>query len=460
MAGQGKDGSVSPRILLVDDSADFRDIVDVFLQSKGVEVVTASTARKGEEAFSNTKPELVLLDVVLPDGSGVDLVSHIKGLSPSTPVLMVSATGETETIVNAIKAGASDYIQKSNDLEGLWLKIAELLQMQTIKSTEEELKGRNEYGAIIGKGPKARQLIQVISKVAHVDAPVFIRGESGTGKGLVAELIHSLSPRKKKPFVTINCPAIPENLLESELFGHEKGAFTGAIREKTGKFEYADGGTVFLDEIGDLSPELQAKILRVLQGHEFERVGGLKTLMADVRVIAATNRNIEKSIQEGHFREDLYYRLNVLPILIPPLRERKEDIPLLVNHFLAYFNRKNTKKFREISPEILADLTDYDWPGNIRELQSVIERAVVLGREPRLLRSDFSLNRPVPTRLAGTNPLASLRDLEYQALVRALEQTNGNIAKASRLLGIGRDTVYRHLKIHNIALKRSRSDLR
>ncbi len=449
---------MSPRILLVDDNPDFSKIVSVFLQSKGLEVVTASTFQEGEEAFLNTKPELILLDVVLPDGSGVDLVSRVKEISPATPALMVSATGETEIVVNAIKAGASDYIKKSDNLEGLWLKISGLLEMQRVKSTEEELERRGAYGGLIGKSYKMRQLIRIISKVAHVNVPIFIRGESGTGKGLVAELIHSLSPRREKPFVTINCPAIPETLLESELFGHERGAFTGAIREKAGKFEYADGGTVFLDEIGDLGPELQAKILRVLQGHEFERVGGLKTIHVDVRIIAATNRPIEKSIQEGRFREDLYYRLNVLPIDIPTLRERKEDIPLLASHFLAYFGRKNGKKFSELSPEILSDLTDYDWPGNIRELQSVIERAVVLGKEPALHRGDLSPHRTkTPTFQAGAGPWTSLKELEHRALVKALEQANGNIAKASRLLGIGRDTIYRHLRKHQITLKKDRS---
>jgi len=270
----------------------------------------------------------------------------------------------------------------------------------------------------------------------------------------VAQIIHAHSPRRDKPFVTIACPAIPENLLESELFGHEKGSFTGAIKDTPGRFEIADGGTIFLDEIGDLSPNLQAKLLRVLQNHEFEKVGGAKTLKVDVRIIAATNRNLEQAMQEKHFREDLFYRLNVLPIYVPPLRDRKEDIKPLAGHFVAYYSKKIGKRFSSISEQILEHLMGYDWPGNVRELQNVIERAVVLGKEPRLTVTDFILGIRQPDVPEKRGAFRSIRDLEFRALTDALEKAAGNISKAAKILGVGRDTLYRRMKKYNIGLKR------
>ncbi len=357
-----------------------------------------------------------------------------------------------------MKAGASDYVQKPIEFESLWEKISQLLEMRLERDTEKELVGLYGNGIVLGKSPQARQLIREISKVANSDATVLLRGDSGTGKSLVAEVIHSHSQRQEKPFVTVNCAAIPETLLESELFGHEKGAFTGAIREKIGKFELANTGTIFLDEIGDLTLELQVKILRVLQGREFERVGGLKTIRVDVRVIAATNRPLEKAIHEKRFREDLFYRLNVLPIYIPPLRERKEDIPLLIDYFFEFYCRKYNKKLEPFSPEVLEGLFNYDWPGNIRELQNVIERAIVLGRKPQISPIDFAISAsPSFSKVAVDEGFSSIRQLEHRTLLKALQQTHGNISKAARLLGIGRDTVYRRLKKYKIGLKQERN---
>jgi transcriptional regulator with PAS, ATPase and Fis domain len=302
-----------------------------------------------------------------------------------------------------------------------------------------------------------KKLVREISKVANSEATVFLFGETGTGKGLVAEVIHGLSRRRNQRLISINCAAIPASLLESELFGHEKGAFTGAIRDKKGIFELADRGTIFLDEIGELAPELQVKLLRVLQGQEFERVGGTRPIKVDVRIIAATNRNLEEAIAEGRFREDLFYRLNVLPITVPPLRERKEDIPILLNHFIREFSEKAGKKFEKLAPDIEEYLSAYPWPGNIRELQNVIERAVVFGKEPRFMTSDFNVAPPrytSTTAPVATSSVSSLKELELQLLMQALRQSGGNVSRAARTLGISRGTVYRRLERYEIGLKK------
>jgi two-component system, NtrC family, response regulator AtoC len=445
------------RVLIVDDDIDFSLLLAKHLRAKGLESSTAGTAREGKEVFREMDPDVVLMDVVLPDQSGVDLVKAMKSMNDEVPIIMVSGRGETQVIVDAMKAGASDYVQKPIEFNDLWEKTSQLFEIRRSKFTEKELDGFSGQASILGNSFKTKQLIREISKVANSDATVLLRGESGTGKSLVAEVIHAHSHRRDKPFVTVNCAAIPETLLESELFGHEKGAFTGAIREKEGKFELANSGTIFLDEIGDLSPELQVKILRVLQGREFERVGGLKTIRVDVRVIAATNRVLEKAIQERKFREDLFYRLNVLPLYILPLRERKEDIPVLARYFFDFYSRKYNKQFEEMPEDVVKNLSNYDWPGNIRELQNVIERAIVLGKGPQLILSDFIDSHSVAAQKPQNNEvLTSLKELEYRTLVKALEQTSGNISKVARALGISRDTVYRRLKKFKVGLKQSR----
>ncbi len=442
---------MAQRILIVDDDPEFVALIGKYIRSRGLDVSSAGSAQEAMDSIRDSEPDVALIDVKLPDRSGVDLVGEVKSINEAIPVIMVSGYGDPKLVVAAMRAGASDYVQKPVDHDELLRKIHEAIELHEDISIEKEL---DDDTILIGNSSQTKQLIRQIGKVANSDAPILFRGESGTGKSLVAEIIHAHSPRKEKPFLTINCPAIPEHLLESELFGHEKGSFTGAVRQKLGKFELADEGTVFLDEVGDLPMELQVKILRVLQGHEFERVGGLKTLRVDVRIIAATNRNLEQAIREGRFREDLFYRLNVLPLTIAPLRERKEDIPLLANHFLAYYSRKENKRFESIPQSIMDRLVEYDWPGNVRELQNVIERAVVLGKEPHLRLVDISIGgvspRPVPSR---PEAVTSLKDMEYQALVRALEQSGGNISKAAKALGIGRDTVYRRMRKHGIGLK-------
>jgi transcriptional regulator with PAS, ATPase and Fis domain len=303
----------------------------------------------------------------------------------------------------------------------------------------------------------------MVSLVAQSDIPVFLRGDSGTGKSFIAERIHKYSKRKGRPFVTINCPAIASTLLESELFGHEKGSFTGAIKAKEGKFELANGGTVFLEDVGCLTMDLQAKLLRVIQNKEFERVGGLRTIKVDVRIIAATNQNIEQDLKEGRFREDLYYRLNVLPIYVPSLRERKQDIPSLADYFLKLSSKKENKKFKGLSSEVIKFLQSYDWPGNIRELDNAIERAVLLGKEPELKVSNFSMSedskkgaqysKKATIRAKGTQPLTSLKDMERSDLEVALRESSGNISHAAKILGISRVALYRRMKKHRIGLK-------
>lgn len=461
----------SAPILIIDDDRIFALMVSKKFKDAQLSTEIAANASEAREKIQSNPPQLILLDLHLPDTSGIDFVQEIKKLLAHVPILMVSSSGDTSHVVKAIQNGASDYIKKPVDFEELLSKSKQLIGLHNMRLNEYKLEHPQDNCLMIGKSSQTRQLMRQISQVALSDATVLLRGESGTGKSLVAEVIHDLSTRKGKRFVDINCAAIPATLLESELFGHEKGAFTGAIREKPGKFEIAEKGTLFLDEIGDLPPELQVKLLRVLQGHEFERVGGLKTIKADVRVIAATNRNLETAIYESKFREDLFYRLNVLPIYIPPLRERKEDIPLLVDHFLKTYGEKSHKKFEPLSAEIIEQLCNYPWPGNIRELQNVIERSVVLAKEPYLNLSDFTgipltqqesahsghlIERAAPSTaqpLENFRVLKSVKEIEKNSLMEALANCQGNVSKAAEIMGLSRGTLYRRMKKYDIGLK-------
>jgi len=439
--------------LIIDDDKDFCSLLNKLLEKKGCEVLCLNDTINVISKINNFNPDVILLDVVLPTKSGITILEEIKQTEISAPVLMISNRKDSKLIVAAMKAGASDYIPKTADNNELWEKIKKLSEIQQLKSTETELKN---FSNIIGDSESTKNMMKMISKVTQTDAPVFLRGESGTGKSLIAETIHSHSNRKKGPFLTINCPAIPANLLESEFFGHERGSFTGAIRTKEGKFEIANGGTVFLDEIADLPMDLQVKILRVIQNKEFERVGGLKTIKTDVRIIAATNKNVEKAVKEGLFREDLFYRLNVLPVYIPSLRDRKDDIPMLVKYFFDLHTKRESKKFNPLSKEIIEMLQRYPWPGNIRELENIVERAIILGKEPELKIHDFpeNLNQKnfIEDRTYNDGPL-SLKDMEYKKMVDALKQCSGNISKAAKILDISRDTLYRRMKKHGIELK-------
>lgn len=452
---------MKPRLLLLDDDRDFVEILKQLFEASGYDCLAFYCISEAVSFFKNNRSsiDLLLCDVNLPDGNGIDFISKVKIKKPELPVVMVSAQGDTNLIVEAITRGASDYIVKPCNLDTVLSKIKSLIQINKRKQTERHLVDLGQNKRIIGKSPVIKNLIREMSKVSLSDSPVVLHGESGTGKTLFAEIIHENSPRKEAPFVTINCAAIPEHLLESEFFGHVKGAFTGAIADKTGKFEYANKGTIFLDEIGDMSLGLQSKLLRVLQGKEFEKVGGLKTIRVDVRVMAATNRNLEELIGKNLFREDLYYRLNVLPIYIPPLRHRKMDIEIFAQHYLGYYSRKLGKTFDPLSKDILGMFLEYQWPGNIRELQNIIERAVVLASPPALNKTDFLIqDSPMtnkdPGHKAQHGQIKDLKEIEKEALFNALEKTGGNVTRTAALLNISRDTVYRRLKKYKVGLKR------
>jgi DNA-binding NtrC family response regulator len=448
------------KVFIIDDDRDFCLLLTNSLEKKDCCVQCQHETKDVVKNIGVFKPDVILLDVMIPGKSGIEVLKEIKGLYPDTPIIMISVRKDPTLIVAAMSAGATDYIPKDVDNEELIKKIQKLQEMKVVLRTENKMKMCSE---IIGDSASASTLLNMIGIVSQSDIPVFMRGESGTGKSFIAELIHKYGKRKDRPFVTINCPGIPAALLESEFFGHEKGSFTGAIKTKEGKFELAEGGTIFLEEVGCLSMDLQAKILRVIQNKEFERVGGVRTIKADVRIIAATNQNIEQDLKEGRFREDLYYRLNVLPIYIPPLRERKEDISAFAERFLELSSKKENKKFNSLSSEVIKFLQSYDWPGNIRELDNAIERAVLMGKEPELKVSDFSIHLDVtkgaryssktltaPTR---ERPLTSLKEMERADLESALRDCAGNISHAAKALGISRVALYRRMKKHKIGLK-------
>ncbi len=454
------------KILAVDDDKDFCSLLAKKLEKKGALVNCLFDSLSITKKVLEINPDIILLDVMLPDKSGIDILTDIRKAKHNTPVIMISNRDDSKMVVAAMKAGASDYIPKTASDEELWEKVKKLSEIQTQKDAVGKIQNTS---SIVGQSYLVKNLLNLIDQVAQSEAPVFLRGESGTGKSLIAEAIHKTSSRKDGPFITINCPAIPGTLLESELFGHEKGSFTGAIKTKEGKFELADNGTVFLDEIGDLSVDLQVKILRVIQNKEFERVGGLKTIKTNARLIAATNSNVEKAVQEGRFREDLYYRLNVLPVYVPSLRERKDDIPVLVEYFLDLCSKRENKKFEPIAQDVLTALNEYSWPGNIRELENVVERAVILGKEPKLNLIDFSINKSFnqqqtfltapqlnilsPDNSPVNSVSVSLKDIEYRNLMEALNKTSGNISKTAKILGLSRDTLYRKMKKYGIGLK-------
>lgn len=378
--------STNHTILIADDEANIRRVLEALLQKKGYTVLTAENASKALEIAQRETIDLLISDLIMPDMNGVDLLKRVKALQPHCALLMITAYGTIRTAVEAMRMGAYSYITKPFDLDEIEATVKKALDDHGLVSEggtarREVRRATTKATHIIGKAPKVVELMRLLDRVADSRATVLIRGESGTGKELVARAVHERSARARKPFIAVSCAALPETLLESELFGHERNAFTGAAAQKPGRFELADQGTLFLDEVADIPPPLQVKLLRVLQEREFERIGGTKTLKVDVRLVAATNRDLEKLVADGQFRDDLYYRLQVIQLVIPPLRERKEDIPALVNHFLARYNRENGRKLREVDPEAMALLMGYRYPGNIRELENAIERAVVMAEK-------------------------------------------------------------------------------
>ena len=377
------------RVLVIDDDPGVRDYMEALVTRQGYEVVAVADGEQALEVLDRTQPDLITLDVVLPGMDGLQTLGKLKQRVPEVPVVMLSGHGQARNIVEAMRLGASDFLRKPFEVEELELAFQKALEKRALKQEVERLRGRarseTELMLLCGDNPKMREIRDIIEQVADTDITVLIRGESGTGKELVARTLFQLSDRSDKPFVKVNCAALPSELLESELFGFEKGAFTGAQKRKLGKFEYADHGTIFLDEISEMHPALQAKLLQVLQDGEFSRLGGESDVHVDTRIVAATNRNLEEAVADQSFREDLYYRLNVVTVHLPPLRDRKDAIPLLVDHFLTKNNEQYRKNVESLSSETMEAFMGYHWPGNIRELENMVRRMVVLGNEQSLL---------------------------------------------------------------------------
>jgi DNA-binding NtrC family response regulator len=444
-----------PRILVVDDDEDIRILLSDRLEMYGYEVLNASDGQEALEKVDEMTPELVLLDIRLPILDGMEVLERIKLEHPETLVIMITAFGTVQLAVEAMRKGAYDFIEKPFDPPDIVrIKVEKALERQALVRENEYLRSelKGEYEELIGKSQKTMEVLRMIEKVAPSDSTVLITGESGTGKELVARAIYRNSPRSSEPFVVVNCSAIQPTLLESEIFGHEKGAFTGAIARKPGKMELADGGILFLDEIGDMASELQAKLLRAIQEKEFERVGGTAPIKVDVRFVAATNRDLQKAIQEGKFREDLFYRLNVVNIDLPPLRENREDIPLLVEHFLRKHSAAQKRRGIQITDKAMEILANYRWPGNVRELQNSIERALLLadsdliGPEhlPQEVRAD---EFPESTQtVTPAKPGVPLKDMEREHILKTLEEAGGKKTEAAKRLGISLRSLQYKLK--------------
>jgi two-component system NtrC family response regulator len=445
------------RVLVVDDEPAQRELLGGFLARHGYEVVTAADGRSALARFEQDPFDAVLLDQKMPDLSGLEVLAQVRRRSPETGVIIMTAYGTIETAVQAIKAGAADYLQKPLQLDELLHRLRQVCERRQLLTENRELRAalaeRHRIEGIIGESGPMQEVLSLVRRVAPTDATVLIRGESGTGKELIARAIHFASPRARGPLVKVNCAALPETLLESELFGHERGAFTGATAMRRGRFELADGGTLFLDEIGDLPPHLQVKLLRVLQEREFERVGSSRPLRVDVRVLAATHRDLEALLRAGRFREDLYYRINVVTIALPPLRERREDLPLLIDHFLAKFAARNGKVIRGLTREAREALLRYDYPGNVRELENLIERAVVLSRDEVIGLRDLplTLHEPAPEPPAPRGLVAAVEALERRMIREALDRAGGVQTRAAELLGISERALRYKLRKYGLA---------
>jgi DNA-binding NtrC family response regulator len=458
------------KILVVDDDKDAVEMITTLLKLEGYQVIHALSgdgAMKVLEGESKKVPgsetpvDLILLDILLGDADGRDICLKIKEDErlKFIPVIIITARSSLEDKINSLNLGADDYLTKPFINEELLAKVRVMLRIKDLHDELRREKDKNilltqalekrySFGNILGKNTRMQEIFELISDIADTDSTVLIQGESGTGKELIARAIHFNSHRKNKPFIVANCSAYSQNLLESELFGHEKGSFTGAIRRKIGRFEMADGGTIFLDEIGEVSPPTQILLLRVLQDHRFERVGGEETLEVDVRVIAATNKNLTEEMKKGTFREDLYYRLNVIPIFVPPLRARKDDISLLASHFLQKFTNERGKEVTSFSPEVMEILLDHSWPGNIRELENVIEHAIIIAKQEKVLPKDLPqsfLQRPLPAQ-----EIITLQDYEKNLILKTLQDTNWNKHKASKRLNINRSTLYGKMRRYGL----------
>ncbi|MBI4826871.1 MAG: sigma-54-dependent Fis family transcriptional regulator [Nitrospirae bacterium] len=436
------------KILVVDDEESILETVSGILEDEGYEVATAASGKEGIRQFKETSPDVVLLDVWLPDTDGLEVLKTIKADADAVSVIMISGHRNIEKAVEAIKLGAYDFLEKPLSLEKVIIPINNALEKQRLERENIELRNTiSKKWEIIGEGPAMKTIKHEIATAGASQSRVIIYGESGTGKELVARSLHEASDRKDRDFIEVNCAAIPQELIESELFGHEKGSFTGASDRKKGKFELANRGTLFLDEIGDMSMTTQAKVLRIIETQEFQSVGGSKNIKVDVRIIAATNKDLLKEIKNGNFREDLYFRLNVIPIHMPPLRERKEDIPLLVEHFLASLARQYGQKKKIMSKPTLNSLMGYDWPGNVRELKNTIERFVIMNPTEIIDVVDIPSAKSSGIVLSGDRTLKDAREeFEKEFILKKLQENNWNISKTSEILEIERSNLHRKMK--------------
>jgi len=446
-----------PKILVIDDEPMICNMLYEALHKRHFHVDMSESGAEGITRIGKTRYDLVITDVYLPDMNGIEILKTAKEMEPDIGVIVITAHSSVESAVQAIKMGAYDYLTKGFSLEEIELTVEKYFKYQKLVQENERL--RNQLGTyygmenIIGNSDKIKEVFEIIEMVAPTNSTVLIQGESGTGKELVAKAIHQNSRRRDKPFIKTNCAAIPEGLVESELFGHEKGAFTGALKSTKGRFELADGGTILLDEISEIKPTLQAKLLRVLQEREFEKIGNPDTVHVDVRVIATTNKDLCEEIRKGNFREDLYYRLNVVPIQLPTLKERKEDIPLLVDHFIRKYAKENDRKVIGIDDKAMAYLLDYSWPGNVRELENMIERALVICRDDKIYRKHIHLGQSHKTNgmvkadcLSDLAPATSLKEMEKRLILSTLERENNNRTRAAEKLGITVRTLRNKLK--------------
>lgn len=452
-------------ILIVEDEARMRRLLELDLSEAGYQTFSSADAEKGLDLLRREQIDLVLTDLKLPGLGGLEFLQAAKRLNGALPVVVMTAYGSVETAVEAMKAGASDYVLKPFALAEMRLVVQKELDVRHLReenrSLREALGRQYNHPNIVARSAKMQEVLALVERVAATPSTVLIGGESGVGKDLIAHLIHQRSSRSSGPFVKINSTAIPENLLESELFGYEKGAFTGATLSKPGKFELADKGTLFLDEIGDVPPATQVKLLRVLQEREFERLGGTRTIKVDVRLIAATNRDLRAALEQGTFREDLYYRLNVVPIDIPPLREHKEDIPDLANLFLIRLGQQSQKKLEGIKPEALRKLMDFHWPGNVRELENIVERACALAPGPFIEASDIQIDHVAGRNHSGQLPVLpegkTLDQWEDELIREAYRRANGNKSEAARMLGLSRNALRYRLEKIGIADESSKA---
>ncbi|MBS1258770.1 MAG: Regulatory protein AtoC [Candidatus Scalindua arabica] len=434
-----------PRILLVDDDKNTADGLTKILLQDGYDTSCTYTGKEALNLIESEHFDIVITDMKLPDISGFSIIEKAKKKDVDIAVVMITAFSSIQTAIDAVKKGADDYLTKPVNIEELELILKKIWERRLLvlqnKELKQKLNDKYNFSGIIGNSPEIQLIYKTITEIAPTAATVLIYGDTGTGKELIANAIHYNSDRKDKPFVALHCASLSEGVLESELFGHEKGAFTGAVSQRRGRFELANGGSLFLDEVGEMNSHIQIKLLRVLETGKFERVGGEKTFESDVRIIAATNRDLEEEIKEGRFREDLYYRLNVINLKLPSLRERKEDIGLLIDNFLVKYSKKNKKDIKGITPQSAKLLNNYDWPGNVRELENAIERAVVMARneyiEPGDLPSNINVNSKKSRKETFRIPSgATMKEIEKKVIIEALQTTNGSKSKAAKILGI------------------------